>query len=244
LQNILLSTESATKTVSQPQDGPIHGPEVINYDNDSTVTPSIAAASEATGILKEFFDVLEENTLVNADGQRYIRHGNLTRWLRRTSLTGGSHVGLLLDQVYPEAEMVPIPAHTLSEGPRCCLLIFSILLELSAGHLINMLVTHDFADQGLPYEESRLARLDCSDVLKKSFYEVQWAYCAVTFSLDMSRELANSAVLPIHQRRLISSGGTAQVSEIAVLEEFVVENLRQRCSYAKFQIVNIGTVSV
>jgi hypothetical protein len=139
--------------------------------------------------------------------------------------------------------MVPIPAHTLSDGPQSCLLIFSILLELRHGELIDIFVRLDLTDHALPLDEARLARLECSADLKRAFYAAQWAYCPVLFSLDMARDLDDHAILPIHQKRLVSKGATADVLIIVVLEDFIAENLRQRCRRASFHAADVGTVS-
>ena len=214
---------------SKERDGSIVHKQLSDSDADDDIS-----------IITEYSHVLAVNSLKNHEGLRYVRVPALIEWLSQTKSTGEMNLQLLLDHSYSQLIMVPISAKSLLKGPRAGVVLFCILLELGMGNVIDQFVRFELTDSALPIGAARVARVLPLRESQELFLKAQWAFCPVVLSLDMAVDLSEEQILPIYDQRLISSGGTAQVFEIVILEDFVTESLRQVCRRSRHEIKKDG----
>jgi hypothetical protein len=170
--------------------------------------------------------------------RQYVLVSKLIQWLKSKVRSGGyetSQASRLLDAAYRRriTPALPITKEQLSDGEDRCLLVFSILLELGRGELIDLLWRREKVDKRLP-----IALLDLQDTFQalgvrdpyrvaEAFDDLQWRFCAAKFELNMGREYPRQRIMPIRRKLEINEkGGTAQLWQIEVLEEFVGRELR------------------
>jgi hypothetical protein len=192
--------------------------------------------------IAEFKDMLKKCTLQAVCGREYVLVEKLTKWLR--SKRPGSHTtyaNRLLQAVYrsksKHAPAPPIPIEILCHHKGGCLLVFSILLELGRGELAHCFQRQGIIDQNLPIDlhtlRTELGRIKTKELpdletLADKFDRMQWRFSPTQLSLYMDREFPEKRIIPIHRKKKINcKGGTAEVWQILVLEEFVSDDLRQ-----------------
>jgi hypothetical protein len=201
---------------------------------------SVRPISGDINILQAFLSVLEAYTLISQEGKPYIRTEALSRWLRSDS-GATSHIDLLLDYAYSKYTIVPVDPDQISKNGDPCLYIFSVLLELGHGDLIDRFQRLGLTDRSLPVDHPRLQRvlagleLPDSSILAKDFFDTQWAYAPLILALDMGRDnLPVQTVIPILRKHQINAkGGSATLWQIEVLEDFVDHRLREVAVSAK-----------
>ena len=169
-------------------------------------------------------------------GRSYVLVAKLTKWLR--SKVGYTiRASRLLQAAYRDRAKpgLPITAEQLIPGEHyCCLIVFSILLKIGAGQLVHTFQRAEIVDGALPIDlrslKIKLAAVDSNiaEELISKFDEMQWRFCAVKFDLDISRDYVKNRIIPIcRKERINSKGGTAQLWQIEVQEEFVGHKLRE-----------------
>ena len=216
-----------------------HGGELTD---SNAAQPNLEVAAEALqrvdgGIRADFLRAIESCTVQNHDGAPYLRTTRLLHWLRSQYSSGTSNVSLLLDHAYSHRLIVPVEEEALSTGPNTALLIFSILIELGRGDLIDVFSRRGVVDQTLPLDRFQLAGADqnVSSNLTEDFLRKQWAYCPVIFDLNMAQDLLASRIIPVHRREPINAkGGTSSIWHIEVLGDFVGPRLREVITNARF----------
>jgi hypothetical protein len=144
---------------------------------------------------------------------------------------------------------VDFPPKIKDVGTECCVVVFSILLDLGLGHRI-VDVRKSVADCLLPLElaalKDRLKGLSDGDDLAIKFNEGQWKFSPAQFTADMDKNFFESHIIPICRRAYLNSGGTATVWQISVQEEFVDDTLKSFLADdadAKYDDVKFGMVS-
>ncbi len=208
---------------------------------------------DAVNALTEYRSKLREYTARAVCGREFVFVQKLKEWMR-SSL---SNLGRLIDAAYHGRNQVhhfnrPKPERICSDDDNhCCLVVFSILLDLCAGHHLHFF-QREVTDRRLPIElktlEKVLTRMRCFDNarhLAEAFYKAQWRYCAASFELNVAKDyLDENQIIPIIAKRRIKEGGTAHLSAIVVPEEFVGPDLRAIVDRSKFQDPddNIGCV--
>jgi hypothetical protein len=189
--------------------------------------------------IRDFETMLQACTVQAACGRSYVLVAKLTRWLRRNvqnnsgaKSTQGSR--LLWAAYYNRNIFLPITWEQLSGGEDCSLLVFSILLELKKGWLVHSFQSRDIVDRHLPIDlrslRARISsmRVSNADDLAVNFDAKQWKFCPAKFDLHKSKEGYNkNIIIPICKKQEIKKGGTAQLWQIAVQEEFVGPKLRE-----------------
>src|SRR5580692_7597964 len=87
---------------------------------------------------REFKNVLSDATVTGLCGRRYVRVTKLIEWMEGDGEL--SRVEILLDYAYPNRRtpQPPLGAEEICKGPDSCALVFSILLELDHGQLIDL----------------------------------------------------------------------------------------------------------
>jgi hypothetical protein len=196
-----------------------------------------------------FLSQIERYTLRNVFGIKFVLTRQLTDWLVSSSDGGDgvlvSQVERLLDFVYPDEMALPVIPDELSREGSSFLLVFSLLLELRQGHLIDVFRRFDLNDNRLPLlsldqlpaslRGHRLANMRLEDFTQR-FLQLQWAYCPIRFDDQMAASLAPECVLPIIQRQRINSkGATAAIWEVTVPEELVGSRLQHLTKYDRFE---------
>ena len=181
----------------------------------------------------DFRTELDRCTREAVCGRKYVLVKDFKKWLRDKAGpdTRITQAGRLLMAAYRNTSQpgfFPVTSEQISTGPDCSLLVFSILLELDEGHLIHQFWKNDLVDHRLPIlryplqsELSERMHLPNAKDLAARFDEVQWRYCPAQFELDASKDHYEKKIIPICQKRLINKGGTAEVWEITVQEQFV-----------------------
>jgi hypothetical protein len=208
---------------------------------------------DAVNVLSEYKSKLREYTARAVCGREFVFVEKLKEWMKSSF----SSLGRLVDAAYHGRHHVhhfhrPKPERICSDDDHhCCLVVFSILLDIGAGHHLHFF-QREVTDRSLPIElktlEKVLTRMRCFDNprhLAEAFYRAQWRYCAASFELNVGKDyLDENQIIPIIAKRGIKEGGTAHLSAIVVPEEFVGPVLRTIVDRSKFQDSgdNIGCV--
>jgi hypothetical protein len=203
-------------------------------------------ASLHSATLREFKEVLRGCTVEALCGRPCVRVAKLIKWLESDAQPGVSRVEILLDYAYRNrrSPAPPLRADDICKGEESCTLVFSILLELGHGELIDLFENRGLCDKRLPIPLSDLNNLkDRGFSFAEEFNKKQWAFCPANFD-DHSRYYHSDRIIPICKREEISDkGGTARLWQIAVQEEFVKTNLKERVPNSKFSDDTFGWVS-
>ena len=206
--------------------------------SDPIMTDRIAA--EYGAAIRDFKATMQRFTEEAACGRRYVLVTKLKEWLRSkvrpdSNLT---HVGCLLRGAYhgrsKKQPGLPVDLEQFQSDDNCRLVMFSILLELDRGALVDRFQRQNIVDAQLPINlqslQEKLETLHISDAeeLAAKFNDLQWRFCAAKLDLNMSWDHKREMTIPIHNKEKINSkGGTATLWQIEVREEFVSDRLRQ-----------------
>lgn len=203
--------------------------------------------------IRDFDDELARCTLRTpappiACGRSYVRVSQLTVWFH--SLVprndGGSitQARRLLDYAYrhwpgyPRTD--PMPVIKLVDPNIGCIIIFSILLKMDRGCLVHLFRSQQKFDHNLPIHVRDLNQMFYTmleparehnihldpTALAHEFDDLQWQFCPAKFELGEEQIFHHKQIIPIIEKsKLSESGGTAVLWQIAVLEEFVADNL-------------------
>ncbi|KAL8922484.1 MAG: hypothetical protein Q9172_003549 [Xanthocarpia lactea] len=192
--------------------------------------------------LRDLKAKVEACTMKAVCGRSYILVAELAQWLRSTLHTGSSttQVGRLLMAAYGQ-QIPPSSTQKLWDKDNCCLLVFCILLLIEKGHLIDVLLRFDILDKHLPIPLQHLrtklhkARIPDLTQLAAEFDEKQWAFCPAKFDLHSGQEYNEHRILPICQKAKINEkGGTANLWQIEVKEEFVGHTLKEAVAFSRY----------
>lgn len=209
-------------------------------------------ADDRDAAIRNFKSTLKECMVPAVCGRSYVRILKLTQWLNSKVRSEGwepTQVRLLLDYAYSRRDR---PTHPITKEQLCdskdgCLLIFCILLELDRGDLIDKVWRQDKTDNDLPIDLRALREtfeeLDVpdSDKVAADFDKQQWKYCAAKLDLNKGRQYPESKIMPFHRREEINKkGGTAQLWQIEVLEEFVGPSLREAVKESRYDPMDDG----
>ncbi len=203
-------------------------------------------AESHTQAIVDFWAELDKCTTEAFCGRRYIRISKWTSWFRSKVTAGGyetTQASRLLKAAYKHIDTPapPMDIEHLCDSKDGCLLIFSILLELGRGDLIDAFWRLEKLDKQLPMDLFSLKSLfksigiPTSDQLAIDFDEQQWKYCAAKLDLHGGRQYPENRIMPFRRRLKINSkGGTAQLWQIEVLEEFVEPRLRKAVETSRY----------
>lgn len=197
----------------------------------------ISRRSTFNRALADFAAKAHELNKTAVDGRSYVLVEQLQKWMRDTSLAKldnkfVTNTDLLAHAAYfGRSDFPPIvPSRISDTGPDCCVIVFSILLDLELGHFIDQFSKKTIVDRRLPEDLSslkkKLKRLENGDQVAERFNERQWKFCPAIFSLNMEAEYFENRIIPICRKSHLNSGGTAHVWQIVMQSEFVDKNLR------------------
>lgn len=178
-------------------------------------------------------------------GRHYVLVAKLATWLRTKVHPGTPQIqaSRLLLAAYRNRIQPGLPIHVeqFSPGEDCCILVFSILLELGKGEFVHICQRQNIVDRHLPMDSRSLRRklakesIPNPEELAIKFDDLQWRFCAAKFNLDIDRDHVKNVIIPICSKEMINAkGGTAQLWQIAVQEEFVGSKLKEAVSSSGF----------
>jgi len=185
-------------------------------------------------------------TLSGVCGRDFVRVHKLVTWLKSPSLgdTGQDWVGHLLNAAYRGWMQpgLPVTAQRLKSEADPCLVVFSILLDLDSADWIHQFSEKDICDGRLPIDLYTLRNLvngmngssGQKDALATRFNAKQWSFCAPRLDFEMGKDFTKNTIMPFHQKARLKEGGTAQLWQVEVLEEFVGTDLREKVATSKF----------
>jgi hypothetical protein len=198
--------------------------------------------------LDEFHEALEGFTHQAACDRPYVLVESLKTWLKTKERGHETRAGILLRAAYARANAQFSSAtepnlYSETSDSRCYLLVFSLLLELGCGHLIDRFIRKELNDDHLHRPTMNLEEVqrllenienENASGLSRQFDRMRWRFCPARFENNMSAHFDQNRILPLHKREEISNkGGTAKVWDILVPEEFVSEELRQSASSSR-----------
>ncbi|KAF2006619.1 hypothetical protein P154DRAFT_615336 [Amniculicola lignicola CBS 123094] len=139
------------------------------------------------------------------------------------------------------SDFPPIHSSKISDaGSDCCLVVFSILLDLGIGHLVHHLAKKDIVDNRLPvnlsYLKKKLKPLEDGEKIAELFNKRQWKFLPAQFRYNMDKEFFEERIIPICRKDSLASGGTAHVWQIVVQKEFVGPKLRNHLAQDEFAV--------
>lgn len=189
-------------------------------------------------------------------GRAYILVSELTAWLARKKMLLSPdgkklevcNLNLLLRECYPNA-LLRIDAEDLQKSNR--ILLFCILLEIGMGSRTCRFLPHVKSDNQLPMEKLELVRIftelgrerylyehEDPGTIAETFYLAQRKFSAPIFRLHMNKVFLKDHVLPIDKKqRSNEKDGVAEWWEVAVLEEFVEQELRDVARTSRYKDV-------
>ena len=206
----------------------------------------------------DFRKQLRACTLDALHGKQFVLISRLKEWFSsRTTPSSSTQLQKLLWKVYHEhlkiSPGLPINEDSIS---RDSLLIFSILLDVDHGDLIQKFRKHSWVDSKLPFHKPELVlwlhdheiptrKREDQESLAERFLSTQWKYSVLPFQLGDEKTHPQQCILPICQRQTINKkGATADLWEIEVPEEFVGDTLRESVQNSKYASQKgYGTVS-
>jgi hypothetical protein len=192
--------------------------------------------------MEQFRDKLEECRVTPKceDGRPYIRTKPLLEWMRATEgPNGGVHrltnTERLLRALYQGKPSWPITKEKIcGSGDDRCALVFSILLEIGHGELIDKAQKKDIVDHKIPISLSELKEqfreIDPTHGVNiaQQFNQAQWKFRPVTLRWEMDKEYQGEHILPFVRKQEIGKGGQARVFSVMVQEDYVDSALRGR----------------
>ena len=191
-------------------------------------------------IQTEFISKLDEYTRKAACGRHFILVDRLQDWLRSPIGGEATYASRLLYRVAYSNRHKPGPPITsdkFSPGDDCCLLVFAILQKLGRGHLIDVFSRKKRVDKLLPIPRDDLDAIENDGHhpgLASEFFELQHSFRPAGFNLRDRNEWDEDKVVPIYRKVPIKRGGTAELWQIEVPEEYVGHALRDMASGSRF----------
>ncbi|KAL8962851.1 MAG: hypothetical protein Q9193_000811 [Seirophora villosa] len=202
--------------------------------------------SDPDNDLRELKVKVESLTMEAVCQRSYVLVAELLQWLRSEVHPGNSttQAGRLLVAAYGGNSILPSSTIRLLDKDNCCLLIFSILVLLGKGELVDRFQRVDttgILDKHLPIdhqqlrEKFRAAQIPDADQLAAEFDKKQWMFCPAKFELHSGQEHREPKILPICKKEEINKkGGIARVYQIEVKEEFVGDTLRRAVAFSRY----------
>jgi len=192
--------------------------------------------------------------------QNHIIHVDaLKAWCTHqpAGIVGRTRLHQLFDEMQnAEHRTFPLDFRTYFEGDQGCLRVFSQLLGMGYGHLIDQFYKsnmHDiYLERGGDFKRLRenllsvIPNSDEVDQIVKNFELTRWAYCPLTLKLHLDRGLeATKVVVPFCRKiKLGDKGATASVYWVAVQQDLISdERLREALHESLHEDPDYGKVS-
>jgi hypothetical protein len=178
------------------------------------------------------------------------------------SIAPGSNATILkhlLDEVRrSQAQLIsPFPrsATAISTGEERAVLVFSILLAIGHGYLVDIFHQANITDHTLTYASaehhyqplaSELKRRGISEVdtIIEQFKKKKLSFDPVILKRDLHGDYRGcDRVFPYCKRELIHEGGTAEVYQVLVHEDYLSSDLKEILKASIVEDRNLGKVS-
>ena len=193
-------------------------------------------------ILDEFRRKLDLYTQTAVCGRRFVLVEKLQGWLRSPCDGQTTYADRLLRVTYQDRsghDFQPVTSDIFKPGESCCLLVFCILHLVGHRKAIQAFSLHQKVDRQLPMGRETIEKM-CRDAdirdedIPSKFFQVQHRFTPAKFELRQGKKWERDTVIPIYQKNPIKEGGTAQLYQIDIPEEFVDEKLRHVCAGSRF----------
>ena len=213
-----------------------------------------SAATQTMSDIREVFKykLRKDWTRKAVCDREYILVHRLKAWMNNVEEGGTqNNAGRLLHAVYsnhPKHQFQPVDSQSIST----CLLVFAILLLHGFGDRVHHFRRANIADNilgtsSLSYRTLRHMLRDDAEQANKVltlFDRDRWKFCPVEIRSDMEKTyLYDRQIVPFCKKQAINEkGGTAQVFQVLLQEDFVSSELQDRMSYSKVEDKEFGTV--
>lgn len=189
--------------------------------------------------------------------RRIVHVAAMKQWWRRKVSETSEQTKLLtvLDEM-PEADypQFPLKPQKLFNERRSGLVVFSLLLDLDRGYLMDNFYDSGIVDDHLTLAREKILRgnldrimpRDQVDAVLQDFHMQKWQFCPLELSLDMSHSLHDTLVVPpfCHKIKMGDKGGTASIYWVAVQEDLISdEKLRTAIQDSLYEDSEYGAVS-
>jgi hypothetical protein len=236
--------------------------------------PSLVAMSvprylkEEHSLLAVFKDKLENEWRHNTVCGRYVINTRaLKAWMARKdtekNMTNAGALLRIVELRRPGTNRFSWVNPPRMLGEESFVLVFSILLQLGQGHLIEVFADAKIVDKNLDslrnhqkQLEDELCNKGVTDFDIKEFERAKWPFCTAEFTLDMrerfthDRFTGGNYIMPYCVRKRVNNshgvakGGTATVSQVAIQKDLLTdEGFRKKIDNAKFEHPQYGVVS-
>ena len=185
--------------------------------------------------------------------RNYILVHRLKAWMNGIELGEKlNNAGRLLQAVYnnhPRHQFQPVDSSSISRSS----VVFAILLKHDLGDLVHHFLKANITDDVLrtpspPYQTLQHFLRDEKEYARKLteiFDKDRWAFCPVEIRPEMDQTyLYDKQIVPFCKRQTINEkGGTAQVFQVLLQEDFVSDDLRETMDHSRVEDEDFGTVS-
>ncbi|KAE9961977.1 hypothetical protein BLS_001043 [Venturia inaequalis] len=184
----------------------------------------------------------------------YILTNELKEWMKEKRGSATNCAKLLHAEYFDHDRTIhhPIQASDVCSEDECCCLVFSILIEIGHGKLLDIFHAAKILDSNLHsadyyYNDLRellsganIFQTDIDNIIDDFDYSKR-AYCPVELKPRSGRFHHGKWILPIcRKRRINNKGGTAALSQILVKSEVLSEDLKEKVPHAAINDVDFG----
>jgi hypothetical protein len=191
---------------------------------------------------RDFEHMLERFTVkpTHKGGRKFVLAESLVNWLGSPwpEHPKNSQADRLHKAVYYNNNTLfdPISPEQVSSKQNGCLLVFSILLILRRGVLVDRFQKRGIVDSKIPMPleslRTQVKAMELSDTdpnkLACSFFDKQYLFCPVIIFRNMDRYYDKELIMPICQKQKINdkAGSATGIYLIEVQEQFVEKDLK------------------
>ena len=209
---------------------------------------------------RDFENMLERFTVkpTHKGGRSFVLAESLVNWLRTPwpEHPTCTQADRLHKSVYYDTTTLfePISAEQLSSKQNGCLLVFSILLVLKRGVLVDRFQKRGIVDSQIPMPlerlQTRIKEMGLSDTdankLAYSLYEKQFLFCPIMIFRNMDRYYDKEYIMPICQKQKINdkAGSATGIYLIEVQEQYVDDDLKAGAVRYENKMDGFGHVSL
>ncbi|KAF2811553.1 uncharacterized protein BDZ99DRAFT_518812 [Mytilinidion resinicola] len=176
------------------------------------------------------------------DKQFFIDTDRLTKWmLRQDTDKRSTHAAILLLEAYHRNHreiFQPAFSNLIFTGDNRCILVFSILLTLDKGDLVDIFQKAKIVDKNLEFahtfykeleEDLKMKNIQDAARIITEFEKAKWSYCPAPVRMDMEEKFHGGKwILPFCRRQSINTkGGTAEVYQVSLQEDLVPDDMKK-----------------